>query len=199
MKTTIVAASLSLMGTLALLITTSSEAQQPAATNRTNQTQPGRAAGEQLGALDDQTRGANIRASQLIGMNIENRQGESVGEINDLVIDGNNGRVRYAAVTYGGVLGVGDKMFAVPFEAFQVKRQAGDADDYVLTLDVTQQRLEGAQGFDQENWPDFADRNFTREIDRRYGIDRRRMRDQIRQRVNGPDRTNVDLDVDNRN
>ena len=122
-----------------------------------------------------------------------------MGEINDLVIDGNNGRVRYAAVTYGGVLGVGDKMFAVPFEAFQVKRQAGDADDYVLTLDVTQQRLEGAQGFDQENWPNFADRNFTREIDRRYGIDRRRMRDQNRQRVNGPNRTNVDVDVDNRN
>src|SRR5687767_11251500 len=99
MKTTIVAASISLMGTLALLITSASQAQQT--TNRTNQTQPGRAGGEQLGVLDDQTRGANIRASQLIGMNIENPQGESVGEVNDLVIDGNNGRVRYAAVTYG--------------------------------------------------------------------------------------------------
>ena len=199
MKTTIVAASIALFGTLALLVTSASEAQQPATTNRTNPTQPGRPANEQLGVLDDQTRGANIRASQLIGMNIENRQGESVGEINDLVIDGNNGRVRYAAVTYGGVLGVGDKMFAVPFEAFQVKRQAGDADDYVLTLDVTQQRLEGAQGFDQENWPNFADQNFTSEIDRRYGVDRRRMRDQIRQRVNDSNRTSVDGDVDNRN
>lgn len=195
----VVAASVSLVGTLALLITSASEAQQPSTRNRNNQPQPGRPAGEQIGVLDDQTSGANIRASQLIGMNIENPQGESVGEINDLVIDGNNGRVRYAAVTYGGVLGVGDKMFAVPFEAFQVKRQAGDRDDYVLTLNVTQQQLEGAQGFDQDNWPNFADQNFTKEIDRRYGIDRRRMRTQNRQRaVNGADGNDVEVDVDNR-
>ena len=106
-------------------------------------------------------------------MNIENQRGDGVGEINDLVIDGNTGQVRYAAVTYGGFLGVGDKMFAVPFEAFKVRRQAGDADDYVLTLDVTQEQLEGAVGFDQESWPNFADRNLTSELDRRYGIDRR--------------------------
>src|SRR5687767_4100237 len=55
MKTTIVA--ISLTGTLALLITSASEAQQPATTNRTNQAQPGRPANEQLGVLDDQTRG----------------------------------------------------------------------------------------------------------------------------------------------
>jgi hypothetical protein len=105
-------------------------------------------------------------------MNIENQKGEGVGEINDLVIDGKTGKVRYVAVTYGGFLGVGDKLFAVPFEAFKVRRQAGDADDYVLTLDVTQEQLEGAVGFDQESWPNFADRNFTEELDRRYGIDR---------------------------
>jgi sporulation protein YlmC with PRC-barrel domain len=157
--------------------------------------------GAQVGVLDERTRGANIRASQLIGMNIENAKGEGVGEINDLVIDGNSGRVRYAAVTYGGVLGVGDKMFAVPFEAFKVRRQAGDEDDYVLTLSVTQEQLEGAEGFDQENWPNFADRNFTSEIDRRYGIDRRRMRPGNRNRGRiDRDRTdlNRDADVDDR-
>ena len=191
----VVAASVSLVGTLALLITSASEAQQPSTRNRNNQPQPG----EQLGVLDDETSGANIRASQLIGMNIENPQGESVGEINDLVIDGKNGRVRYVAVTYGGVLGVGDKMFAVPFEAFQAKPQAGDPDDYVLTLNVTQKQLEGAQGFDQDNWPNFADKKLTTEIDRRYGIDRRRIRAQNRQRaVDGADGKDVEADVDNR-
>lgn len=195
----VVAASVSLVGTLALLITSATEAQQPSTRNRNNQPQPGPPAGEQIGVLDDQTSGANIRASQLIGMNIENPKGESVGEINDLVIGGKNARVRYVAVTYGGVLGVGDKMFAVPFEAFQVKPQAGDPDDYVLTLNVTQKQLEGAQGFDQDKWPNFADQNFTNEIDRRYGIDRRRMRTQNRQRaVNGADGNDVEVDVDNR-
>src|SRR5687767_14741738 len=67
-----------------------------------------------IGKLDDKTAGSSIRASKLIGMNIQNHQGESVGEVNDIVLDGNSGKIRYLAVTYGGLLGVGNKMFAVP-------------------------------------------------------------------------------------
>jgi sporulation protein YlmC with PRC-barrel domain len=174
MKTLISASALfCLVGATGLFLATASNAQQDTTgVPNQNAQQSNRAEGAQVGVLDEHTSGANIRASQLIGMNIENRNGEGVGEINDLLIDGNTGKVRYAAVTYGGFLGVGDKMFAVPFEAFKVRRQAGDADDYVLTLDVTQEQLEGAVGFDQESWPNFADRNFTSELDRRYGIDR---------------------------
>jgi sporulation protein YlmC with PRC-barrel domain len=151
-------------------------------------------AGAQIGQLDEQTSGANVRASQLIGMDIQNSQGEDVGEIHDLVIDGNSGQVKYAAVSYGGFLGVGDKLFAVPFEAFKVRRQADD-DEYMLTLNVTQQQLEGAQGFDDETWPDFANRDFTRDVDRRYGIDRSRTRNETGDRVieGTADRTDIDV------
>jgi sporulation protein YlmC with PRC-barrel domain len=192
MKTVLsVTAALCLVGTTVLFLTQGSSAQQDAARD----VQPVNGAqGAQVGVLDEHTSGANIRASQLIGMNIENQRGDDVGEINDLVIDGNSGQVRYVAVTYGGFLGVGDKMFAVPFEAFKARRQAGDQDDYVLTLDVTQEQLKGAMGFDQENWPNFADRNFTSELDRRYGINRRisaRDRD-----LNGTGRSGVDVDRD---
>jgi hypothetical protein len=100
------------------------------------------------------------------------------------VIDG-SGKVRYAAVTYGGVLGVGSKMFAVPFEAFKVKMDPDDADDedpdYVLTLDVTKEQLEGDQGFDNDHWPDFADSKFTQELDRRYKVQRNQSRTPNRQ------------------
>jgi sporulation protein YlmC with PRC-barrel domain len=133
-----------------------------------------------IGKLDEQTSGANIRASQLIGMNIQNDRGDNVGQVNDLVIDGNSGRVRYAAVTYGGFLGVGGKMFAVPFEAFKVQQDADDRDEHVLVLNVTQEQLEGAEGFDEENWPDFANRQFTEDLDRRYKVDRNRSRDRSR-------------------
>jgi len=88
------------------------------------------------------------------------------------VIDGNTGRVRYAAVTYGGFLGMGSKLFAVPFEAFQVKSKSANTNDYVLVLNVTKDQLKGAEGFDKDRWPDFADRNFTRELERRYNVDR---------------------------
>lgn len=79
-------------------------------------------------------RGAGIRASQLIGMNIQNDQGKGVGEVQDLILDSRTGQVRYVAVTYGGFLGFGNKMFAVPYEAFRWKHDPDDRDDYILVL-----------------------------------------------------------------
>src|SRR5688572_2222995 len=175
MRTRIVTAALGCLIGSGLFLTQGTIAQQDRTNNpvrERNERVPAQSDRAQAGVLDDQTSGDNIRASQLIGMNIENPNGDSLGEVNDLVIDGKSGKVRYAAVTYGGFLGVGDKMFAVPFEAFEVRRQAGDRDDYVLSLNVTQKQLEGAQGFDQEHWPNFADRNFTSELDRRYNVNR---------------------------
>src|SRR3954452_13707130 len=126
--------------------------------------QSGAPAGRDLGKLDDKTKGATIRASQLMGQNLKNSNGDNVGEIKDLVID-SSGKIRYAAVTYGGFLGLGSKLFAVPFEAFQVRHDPNDRsssndrndangrndrNNYVLTLDVTKDQLNGAQGFDND-------------------------------------------------
>lgn len=124
--------------------------------------------------LDSKTSGATMRVSELTGMDIKNQKGEDIGEIEDLVVDAKSGKVRYAAVSYGGILGIGDKLFAVPFEAFKFKQDTDDADDVVLVLDISKQQLEGAQGFDKDNWPNFADRKFTDELDQRYKIKRRR-------------------------
>jgi len=151
--------------------------QQRAGGERVNARNARRNAG--AGQLDSKTRGANIRVSQLMGYNIQNSQGESVGEIQDIVIDGKSGKIRYAAVTYGGFLGMGNKLFAVPFEAFKVQvdpDEVGDddvdSDDYVLVLNVTQQQLEGQQGFDEDNWPNMADKQWARDLDKRYGVNR---------------------------
>ncbi|WP_417387700.1 PRC-barrel domain-containing protein [Gimesia sp.] len=121
--------------------------------------------------LDPKTSGSNVRISQLNGMNIQNSQGKSVGEIKDIVINVSHGNVQYAAVTYGGFLGVGNKMFAVPFKAFELKQNPEDPEEQILVLNVTQQQLEGAQGFDEDNWPDFADPDFSKELHKRYRID----------------------------
>ncbi len=107
-----------------------------------------------------------------------------------MVLDSRTGRVRYAAVTYGGFLGLGDKLFAVPFEAIKTKADRQDAGEYVLVLNVTQAQLEGAQGFDQDNWPNMADKNFAMELDRRYGVDR------MRDRKRGSAGNDVDVDRD---
>lgn len=129
--------------------------------------------------LDEKTSGANIRVSQLMGLNLQNSRGESVGEIKDIVLDSKSGKVNYAVVTYGGFLGMGNKLFAVPFEAFKVQvdpDEVGDddidSDDYVMVLDVTQQQLEGQRGFDEDNWPNMADKQWAADLDKRYNVNR---------------------------
>ena len=66
-----------------------------------------------------------------------------------------------------------NKMFAVPFEAFQFRAARTDANERVLVLDVTQAQLEGSVGFDENNWPNFADESFTQDLYRRYKVQRR--------------------------
>ena len=153
--------------------------------------------------------GRPLRLSGIIGEDIENASGDDIAEIKDLVLDSRTGKVRYVVVQYGGFLGVGDKMFAVPFEAFQIRQEEpDDPGDYDITLNVTEKELEGARGFDEDRWPDFANTTFTSELDRRYNVQRDgQMRD--RNRVNGLDddaddrgveirgrRGNLDVDID---
>ena len=136
----------------------------PAATNAQT--------GAAVGKLDDKTSGSTVRVSQLMGANIQNPKAESVGEVSDIVVDAATGKVRYAAVTYGGVLGIGNKLFAVPWEAFQCVQDPDDANEYHLVLDVTQAKLDGAEGFDEDHWPNLGDPAIGTELDRRYGVKR---------------------------
>jgi hypothetical protein len=101
------------------------------------------------------------KASDLIGMDVRSAGGdETVGSIDDLVIR-HDGRVAYAAVSFGGFLGMGDKLFAVPMEAIEFVKvgEGADADIYAR-IDVSEQTLKNRQGFDQNNWPAAADEGF---------------------------------------
>jgi sporulation protein YlmC with PRC-barrel domain len=89
------------------------------------------------------------KASKLIGMQVRNTKNENLGKISDLVLDQKSGKVAYAALSVGGVLGVGDKLVAVPFEAF-TPNPGQDG----LVLNIDKQRLQQATGFSQNNWPD---------------------------------------------
>lgn len=97
------------------------------------------------------------KASELMGLNIRSTNDDNVGEVKDLMI-GRDGKIAYAAVSFGGFLGIGDKMFAVPFDALKIV-SAGDDAPYAH-LDVTEQTLKNRQGFDKDNWPEKADQSF---------------------------------------
>lgn len=110
-----------------------------------------------------------VRASELIGLNVKNNADESVGEINDIVIDPNDGRVRYVALSVGGFLGIADQLFAIPWTAFECRR---DGDQHVVVLNVDKETLKKAKGFNQDSWPDMANPQWQTENDRFYGAPR---------------------------
>jgi sporulation protein YlmC with PRC-barrel domain len=104
-----------------------------------------------------------VRASEVIGKDVKNPQGENLGDVKDLVIDQDMGSIAYAVVSFGGFLGMGDKLFAVPWSALS---RSGDK---VLVLDVPKERLQKAPGFDKDAWPNFTDRAYATEVYTFYG------------------------------
>lgn len=101
----------------------------------------------------------HLSATSLIGDDIKNTQGESLGDLKDLMIDLGTGNIGYAVVSFGGVLGMGAKLFAVPWNSMRV-----DHDSKCLILDVSKERLKDAPGFDKDNWPNFSDATFADQL-----------------------------------
>jgi len=108
----------------------------------------------------------HARISTLEDMHVRNAAGEDIGKIRDLVIDVNSGKVVYAALDFGGFLGIGDKLFAVPWHSLQVK---GTDKDQYLMLNITKERLKEAPGFDKNHWPDTANATWASDVDQFYG------------------------------
>ena len=97
------------------------------------------------------------RAHNLIGMEIRNRNDEKLGEIKDLVIDLQSGKVAYATIASGGFIGVGEKLVAVPLTALS----ASEHSDKYLILDATKGEFMDAPGIAQTNWPDYRNPNYN--------------------------------------
>ena len=104
-------------------------------------------------------------AETLIGNNVWNQNGKDLGEIKEIMLDMRSGHVSYAVLSFGGFLGMGDKLFAVPWKALTL-----DTKHKRFVLDVKEDRLEKAQGFDKDKWPNMADQTWAREINTYYGM-----------------------------
>ncbi|MBI1354640.1 MAG: PRC-barrel domain containing protein [Acidobacteria bacterium] len=105
-----------------------------------------------------------LSAGSMTGDNVVNPAGEDLGKIEELMIDTESGRVGYAVLSFGGFLGMGDKLFAIPWESLQV-----DMANKRFVLNVAKERLESAPGFDKDQWPNMADRNWGATIHSHYG------------------------------
>jgi sporulation protein YlmC with PRC-barrel domain len=105
-----------------------------------------------------------LAASTLTGDRVRNPAGENLGEIEEIMLDLEHGRIAYAVLSFGGFLGIGDKLFAIPWEALRV-----DRGEHQFILDMDRASLEKAPGFDKGNWPDMASPAFGLAIHQHYG------------------------------
>ncbi len=106
-----------------------------------------------------------LSSSTLCSDPVRNAAGEDLGSVRDLMIDLQTGRIAYVVLSFGGFLGMGDKLFAVPWGAVSV-----DSQDKCLRLNVDSERLREAPGFDKNHWPDFADPAFQSLTHDFYGV-----------------------------
>jgi len=91
---------------------------------------------------------ALIASTKICGATVTATDGTAIGTVTDFMIDHEAGGIAYAVLAHGGMLGVGEKLFAVPWAAFAVDPLAGS-----LHLDVTTQALDNAAGIDKDAWP----------------------------------------------
>ena len=94
-------------------------------------------------------------ADTLIGNDVFNSQDEDLGDIKEIMLDVAAGRISYAVLSFGGIMGMGEKLFAVPWTALTL-----DTVNKRFTLNVSKDRLASAPGFDKDNWPNMSDKSW---------------------------------------
>lgn len=106
-----------------------------------------------------------VRAGKMAGDRVRNPAGENLGHIEEIMIDVATGGIAYAVLSFGGFLGLGNKLFAIPWEALTL-----DQRDHQFILNIDRRQLENAPGFDKEHWPDMADRAWGSQVFAYYGF-----------------------------
>jgi len=112
---------------------------------------------------------ALMGADTLIGDSVVNAQEEDLGDIKEIMLDMQTGQVAYAVLAFGGFLGMGEKLFAVPWQALHL-----DTVNKRMVLNVEKERLKTAPGFDKDAWPDMSDMSWASGIHSFYGTDPQR-------------------------
>jgi len=88
------------------------------------------------------------RTSKLIGSKVQNKAGEAIGDINEIIL-ASDGSAAAAVIGVGGFLGMGEHQVAVQFKSLKIDRDSKGND--VITLDTTKDALKGAPAWTRTN------------------------------------------------
>lgn len=106
-----------------------------------------------------------VNADDVIGVSVRNHQGEDLGKIEALMLDKLEGKVNYVVLSFGGFLGMGDKLFAMPWSLFSY-----DPSQDCFLISVNKETLKNSPGFDKDHWPDMSSPTWTSSINKYYGV-----------------------------
>lgn len=98
-----------------------------------------------------------MTAQTLTGDPVVNLAGDTLGKVTEIMLDVPTGRVAYAVMSSGGFLGLGDRLFALPWSAMTL-----DTERKCFLLDADKARFDAAPGFDKDLWPTEADFDLLR-------------------------------------
>ena len=107
-------------------------------------------------------------ANTLIGDHVHNLKNEHLGEIKEIMLDMRKGSIAYAVMSHGGLFTLGEKLFAVPWEALTL-----DTINKRFTLNIDKEHIAAAPGFDSKHWPDMANQAWQSEVHHYYGTSAR--------------------------
>lgn len=100
-----------------------------------------------------------LTSTSIIGDRVQNHEGEDLGHIDNLMINVNDGRIEYVVIEFGSFLGVGGKLFAVPFSELRL-----DAERQLFVLNRTKEYLKTCPGFNKDHWPDTNDHSYYTDV-----------------------------------
>ena len=105
-----------------------------------------------------------VKANDVIGVKVKNTANESLGKIEEIILDKNKGCARYVILSFGGFLGMGEKWFALPWKALNY-----DISNDCFILNIDKEKLKNAPGLDKDHMPNWADEKWGLTIYQYYG------------------------------
>ena len=134
-------------------------------TNGFTQEKKGPGAGDIAGKTEEGQRINAFMVEKIIGAKVINVKGETLGKIENLVVDIDTGRIVYAILEFGGFLGIGDKLFPVPWVTLAALPSEG-----IFFLNQSKEQMEKAPAFDKNNLPNMMDMQWGEGIFKHYGV-----------------------------
>jgi sporulation protein YlmC with PRC-barrel domain len=105
-----------------------------------------------------------LTATTIIGDKVENLEGEDLGKIDNLMINIQSGEIEYVVLEFGAFLGMGGKLFAIPFRQLYL-----NAENHSFILNRDKDSFKNMPGFDKDHWPATNDHSYYQDVDTYWG------------------------------